>query len=92
MATPKGQTFELRLPAGSRDRYLAAIEPIPPQMRVWWRYHEVAEGDSLASIARTYRTSVKAIGRATFATMISRSWFLAYFTFSHRPADGEERR
>ncbi len=30
-------------------------------MRVWWRYHEVAEGDTLASIARTYRTSVKAI-------------------------------
>ncbi len=61
LTTPKGQTFELRLPAGTRDRYLAAIEPIPPQMRVWWRYHEVAEGDSLASIARTYRTSVKAI-------------------------------
>ena len=57
LTTPKDQTFELRLPAGTRDRYLAAIEPIPPQMRVWWRYHEVAEGDTLASIARTYRTS-----------------------------------
>ena len=61
LTTPKDQSFELRLPAGTRDRYLAAIEPIPPQMRVWWRYHEVAEGDTLASIARTYRTSVKAI-------------------------------
>ena len=30
-------------------------------MRVWWRYHEVAEGDSLVSIARTYRTTVKSI-------------------------------
>ena len=61
LATPKDQTFELRLPVGTRDRYLAAIEPIPPQMRVWWRYHEVAEGDTLASIARTYRTSSASI-------------------------------
>ncbi len=61
LATPKDQTFELRLPVGTRDRYLAAIEPIPPQMRVWWRYHAVAQGDTLASIARTYRTSPAAI-------------------------------
>jgi membrane-bound lytic murein transglycosylase D len=63
LATPKDQTFELHLPIGARDRYLAAIEPIPPQMRVWWRYHEVAQGDTLASIARTYRTSQQAILR-----------------------------
>ena len=61
LATPKDQSFELRLPVGTRDRYLAAIEPVPIPMRVWWRYHEVAEGDTLASIARTYRTSLAAI-------------------------------
>jgi membrane-bound lytic murein transglycosylase D len=61
LATPKDQSFELRLPVGTRDRYLAAIEPVPLPMRVWWRYHEVAEGDTLASIARTYRTSPTAI-------------------------------
>lgn len=61
LTTPKDQTFELRLPVGTRERYLAAIEPIPVPMRVWWRYHEVAEGDTLASIARTYRTSLAAI-------------------------------
>ena len=59
--TPKDLSFELRLPVGTRDRYLAAIEPVPIPMRVWWRYHEVAEGDTLASIARTYRTSPAAI-------------------------------
>lgn len=63
LATPKDQSFELRLPVGTSDRYLAAIEPIPSQMRVWWRYHEVAEGDTLASIARTYRASPSAIGK-----------------------------
>jgi membrane-bound lytic murein transglycosylase D len=61
LATPNEQTFELRLPVGTRERYLAAIEPVPVPMRVWWRYHEVAEGDTLASIARTYRTSPAAI-------------------------------
>ena len=63
LTTPKDQAFELHLPVGTRERYLAAIEPIPPQMRVWWRYHEVVQGDTLASIARTYRTSKRAIER-----------------------------
>jgi membrane-bound lytic murein transglycosylase D len=30
-------------------------------MRVWWRYHKVAAGETLASIARTYRTTPQAI-------------------------------
>jgi membrane-bound lytic murein transglycosylase D len=63
LTTPKDQPFELRLPAGTKERYLAAIEPIPAQMRVWWRYHEVAQGDTLVSIARTYRTTAQAIAR-----------------------------
>jgi peptidoglycan lytic transglycosylase D len=63
LTTPKNQTFELRLPVGTKERYLAAIQPIPPSMRVWWRYHEVAEGDTLASIARSYHTSKQTIER-----------------------------
>jgi membrane-bound lytic murein transglycosylase D len=61
LTTPKDVSFELHLPVGTKERYQAAIEPIPTQMRVWWRYHEVAQGDTLASIARTYRTSLQAI-------------------------------
>jgi membrane-bound lytic murein transglycosylase D len=61
LTTPKDQAFELHLPVGTSDRYQAAIEPIPPQMRVWWRYHEVVQGDTLVSIARTYRTSLQSI-------------------------------
>jgi len=63
LTTPKDKPFELHLPAGTRDLYLSAIEPIPIAMREWWRYHPVAEGDTLPSIARTYRTSVDAIER-----------------------------
>jgi membrane-bound lytic murein transglycosylase D len=33
-------------------------------MRLWWRYHTVKPGDTLAVLARTYRTTVKAISAA----------------------------
>ena len=33
-------------------------------MRVWWRYHKVQPGDTLGSIARTYRSTPKAIAEA----------------------------
>src|SRR5581483_7806189 len=62
--TPKKQEFELHLPAGSKERYLSAISAVPPDMRVWWRYHNVAAGDTLASIARSYRTNASAIAEA----------------------------
>src|SRR5262249_53005331 len=42
MTTPKDQEFELHLPTGTKDRYLSTIAAIPPDMRVWWRYHKVA--------------------------------------------------
>jgi len=61
--TPKDQPFELHLPAGTKDTYLSAIASIPPDMRVWWRYHKVATGDTLAAVARTYRTTPRAIAR-----------------------------
>ncbi len=61
--TPQSQSFELRLPAGTKDKYLAAIQPIPAGMRTWWRYHTVSQGDTLASIARSYRTTPQAIAR-----------------------------
>ena len=64
MTTPKGGEFEMHLPAGSKDRYLDGIAAIPPAMRVWWRYHKVQDGDTLASIARSYRTTAKAISSA----------------------------
>src|SRR5438477_9635530 len=61
LITPKDQPFELRLPVGSSGKYLAAIEPIPPKMRLWWRYHKVAPGDTVASLARLYHVSTKSL-------------------------------
>ena len=62
--TPKDREFELHLPAGTKDRYLGAITAIPPDMRVWWRYHKVAPGDTLSSVARAFHTSPRAIVQA----------------------------
>jgi membrane-bound lytic murein transglycosylase D len=63
MTTPRGH-FDLHLPAGTKDKYEAAISAIPVDMRLWWRYHTVGQGDTLMSIARTYRTPMKTIAEA----------------------------
>ena len=61
MTTPRTGKFELHLPAGTREDYETAIASIPPDMRLWWRYHVVKPGDTLASLAHTYRTTIKQI-------------------------------
>ena len=64
MTTPNDHSFELRIPADTKDKFETAIAAIPPDMRVWWRYHKVQPGDTLASVARTYRTTSRAIAEA----------------------------
>jgi membrane-bound lytic murein transglycosylase D len=63
LTTPEDRPFELRLPAGTREKYLKAIAAIPRGNRVWWRYHTVEDGDTLTSIARKYRTTAQAIAK-----------------------------
>jgi len=64
MTTPKDAEFELHLPAGSADKFLSAVASIPTDKRVWWRYHKVQSGETLAAIARTYHTTPRAIAEA----------------------------
>ena len=64
LTTPKDHPFQLHLPTGTKDKFETAIAAVPPDMRVWWRYHKVQAGDTLASLARTYRTTSKAIAEA----------------------------
>jgi membrane-bound lytic murein transglycosylase D len=61
LTTPHDGKFELRLPAGTKDEYETAIASIPADMRLWWRYHTVRSGDTLASLARNYHTTAKSI-------------------------------
>jgi membrane-bound lytic murein transglycosylase D len=64
MTTPREGTFELHLPAGTKSQYQTAIAAIPSDMRLWWRYHKVQPGDTLASLGRSYRVTAKAIATA----------------------------
>jgi peptidoglycan lytic transglycosylase D len=64
LTTPRAGKFELHLPAGTKDQYETAIASIPTDMRLWWRYHVVHPGDTLASLARNYHTTAKSITAA----------------------------
>ncbi len=64
MTTPKEGSFELHLPAGTKAQYQTAISAIPNDMRLWWRYHKVQPGDTLASLSRSYRVTAKSIATA----------------------------
>ncbi|MGH9532007.1 MAG: LysM peptidoglycan-binding domain-containing protein, partial [Terriglobales bacterium] len=61
MTTPKESQFEMRLPAGTAEAFQKAMAAIPKDMRVWWRYHRVAPGDTISTLARRYRTTSEAI-------------------------------
>jgi membrane-bound lytic murein transglycosylase D len=62
--TPNDPNFELRLPAGTSDRFLAEIAAIPPEKWVTWRRHRVEEGETLSQIARTFHVTPAAIADA----------------------------
>jgi membrane-bound lytic murein transglycosylase D len=64
LSTPRQGAFQLHLPAGTKDQYETAIASIPPDSRLWWRYHTVHSGDTLAALARTYHTTTKQISEA----------------------------
>ncbi len=64
LTTPKDQAFELHLPAGTAEQFQSVVALIPVDKRVWWHYHKVQAGETLASIARTYHSSPQSIAEA----------------------------
>jgi len=61
MTTPKEGSYELKLPLGTSDHFQQVIATIPRDMRMWWRYHKVGSGETLAGIAHEYHTTTSAI-------------------------------
>ena len=61
MTTPKDGTYDLRLPAGSAEKFQKVIAAIPRDMRVWWRYHKVQSGETLSELAKQYHTTASSI-------------------------------
>jgi membrane-bound lytic murein transglycosylase D len=53
--------YEVRVPRGKGSMVMAAMESVPEEKRASWRLHRVAEGESLAVIARRYSTTSTSI-------------------------------
>ena len=64
MATPPDMTFDLNLPAGTATLFTQRVAVVPEGHRNAWRYHAVAAGDTLASVAQTYRVPVAELASA----------------------------
>lgn len=64
MITPDDPEFELHLPVGTSEKFSAEIADIPPDKWVSWRRHRVEAGETLTSIAKTYRVTAAAIADA----------------------------
>jgi membrane-bound lytic murein transglycosylase D len=56
--------FDLRVPKGTGEQVVAALEQVPAGQRLSSRMHRVEPGESLAAIARHYNASVKLIASA----------------------------
>ena len=67
MVTPPDAAFDLHLPGGMASVFQQRIAAIPEGKRNAWRYHRVASGDSLTSVAREYHVTEAelAVGQST---------------------------
>lgn len=91
MVTPKDAEFELKLPAGTSEKFQTAMAAIPEDKRVLWRYHKVSAGDSLASVARKYRTTEKAISEVNNLEsdeLVANSKLVIPVTAGKKPLEG----
>ncbi|HZD47515.1 MAG TPA: transglycosylase SLT domain-containing protein [Silvibacterium sp.] len=60
-ATPPDDPFDLHLPVGTKELYEKRIAEIPEDKRRYWRYHKLAEGESIAEVARAFHVSASEI-------------------------------
>ncbi|BDC49602.1 hypothetical protein F183_A19180 [Bryobacterales bacterium F-183] len=47
--------YQMRVPKGSLNKVVAAIDAVPADKRASWKFHRVERGETVASIARKYR-------------------------------------
>jgi len=68
MVTPPDTSFDLHLPAGTATLFTERAALIPEARRNSWRYHPVAAGDTLASVAQEYRVPVAELAQVNQLT------------------------
>ncbi|MFP5232926.1 MAG: transglycosylase SLT domain-containing protein [Acidobacteriota bacterium] len=57
LSTPEDIPYDLHLPAGSREMFLARLQNIPEEDRTRWRFHVVQNGEDLEQIAASLHAS-----------------------------------
>ncbi len=62
-ATPPDMVVELKVPEGTGETVLAALEEIPEGERVSWHRHRVRRGETLSQIASRYEISLRELKR-----------------------------
>ncbi len=61
LATPHDIAFDLHLPPGTKDAFLTRLKDIPEEDRTSWRFHVVKTGETLDSIAASFRVNSASI-------------------------------
>ncbi len=61
MTTPNVPEYTLRIPLASSELFSKRVAMIPPEKRVFWRWHTVRYGETLSGIAKEFKTSVQGI-------------------------------
>ena len=64
MVTPPDTPFDLHLPAGTATLFDQRIALIPEDKRNAWRYHPMAPGETVESVAREYHVTEAALADA----------------------------
>ena len=57
LSTPAGISYDLHIPQGTKQEFTDRISAIPEEKRAYWRFHEVVPGETLGSIAQSFRVS-----------------------------------
>ncbi len=61
LVTPAAQSYDLRIPPGTKELFTTRLAQIPDDRRDAWRFHVVAAGESLTDIAHTYHADASQI-------------------------------
>jgi membrane-bound lytic murein transglycosylase D len=71
LATPPDESYDLHLPAGTKDLFEKRIAEIPEDKRRYWRFHPLKPGETLEDVAREYRVAPGEIAAANQLTAMS---------------------
>lgn len=55
---PKAENYEIKIPSGTKDVFLLGYDALQPDERIGYKYHKLAKGETLKSLAKTYNIGV----------------------------------